>query len=113
MRRHFESKHPKMTLQLPAESDRHGCSCGRTFLEPNRLQEHMTAAGHEPAKKGVKRKSSIKTQLRIKDQKEKNDQEKEPPRKRPQRTPKGFKKTVEETDSDSDSDVIDWKDMIE
>ena len=41
MRRHFDSKHPEISLKLPKESNRHACSCGRTFLEPNRLQEHM------------------------------------------------------------------------
>ena len=41
MRRHFDSKHSELKLKLPKESDRHACSCGRTFLEPNRLQEHM------------------------------------------------------------------------
>ena len=41
MRRHFDSKHPELKLKLPKDSDRHACSCGRTFLEPNRLQEHM------------------------------------------------------------------------
>jgi hypothetical protein len=46
MRRHFESKHAKKKLNLPEEEDRHPCSCGRTFLEPNRLQEHMVAADH-------------------------------------------------------------------
>ena len=47
MRRHFESKHPNKKLKLPKDDDRHPCSCGRTFLEPNRLQEHMLAAKHE------------------------------------------------------------------
>ena len=41
MRRHFDSKHSELKLKLPKEADRHACSCGRTFLEPNRLQEHM------------------------------------------------------------------------
>ena len=41
MRRHFDSKHPEIVLKLPKEANRHACSCGRTFLEPNRLQEHM------------------------------------------------------------------------
>ena len=47
MRRHFESKHSNKKLKLPKDEDRHPCSCGRTFLEPNRLQEHMIAAKHE------------------------------------------------------------------
>ena len=46
MRRHFESKHSDKKLNLPKEENRHGCPCGRTFLEPNRLQEHMIAANH-------------------------------------------------------------------
>ena len=87
MRRHFESKHPKKKLKLPKEQDRHPCSCGRTFLEPNRLQEHMTAAGHtfkgekKPEKKSEKRLS-------------------EKPKKKKIRLP-------------NPDDVIDWKDMID
>merc|ERR1711990_346722 len=47
MRRHFDSKHPDLKLKLPKDSDRHACSCGRTFLEPNRLQEHMETSNHK------------------------------------------------------------------
>jgi len=47
MRRHFDSKHPEIVLKLPKEANRHACSCGRTFLEPNRLQEHMESANHK------------------------------------------------------------------
>lgn len=47
MRRHYESKHPKTNLTLPPVRMRHPCSCGKTFLEPNRLQEHMHNHGHE------------------------------------------------------------------
>jgi len=49
MRRHFDSKHSELKLKLPKEADRHACSCGRTFLEPNRLQEHMENANHKGA----------------------------------------------------------------
>ena len=58
MRRHFESKHPKKKLKLPKDEDRHPCSCGRTFLEPNRLQEHMQAADHTFKNTGKKFKVS-------------------------------------------------------
>ncbi|CAG5085210.1 Oidioi.mRNA.OKI2018_I69.PAR.g10840.t1.cds [Oikopleura dioica] len=46
MRRHYESKHPETPLTLPPLKMRHACECGKTFLEPNRLQEHMKSQKH-------------------------------------------------------------------
>jgi len=46
MRRHYESKHPETPLCLPPLKMRHSCECGKTFLEPNRLQEHMRSQKH-------------------------------------------------------------------
>ena len=47
MRRHYESKHAETPLCLPPLKMRHSCECGKTFLEPNRLQEHMRSQKHD------------------------------------------------------------------